>query len=245
MGDGEGLARALGVPVVFDFRSDDVRAGGQGAPLLPVYHAALAGEGRTAVLNLGGVGNVTWIDRAAERFIGFDIGPGNGLIDDWVKARLGLPMDRDGAVAAKGKADATLLAQLMAHPYFAAPAPKSLDRFDFSAAPLAHLSTEDGAATLTAFTAESVACGLALCPSQPDRLLVTGGGRHNPTLMAEIARRAGVPTVPVETVGWQGDVLEAQGFGYMAVRRLRDLPITFPGTTGVRQPLCGGRVANP
>jgi anhydro-N-acetylmuramic acid kinase len=245
MGDGPSLARALGVPVVFDFRSDDVHAGGQGAPLLPVYHAALAGNARVAVLNVGGVANMTWIDRASGSLLGFDTGPGNGLIDDWVKARLGLPMDRDGAIAARGQVDEAVLARLLAHPYFAAPAPKSLDRFAFSAAPLASLSTEDGAATLTAFTAASVARGLDLCPVRPSRLLVTGGGRHNPTLMGEIARRAGIEVAPVEDVGWQGDMLEAQGFAYMAVRSLKKLPITFPGTTGVQQPLCGGRLAEP
>lgn len=244
MGDGARLAKALGVPVAFDFRGDDVRAGGQGAPLLPVYHAALAGDLPTAVLNIGGVANVTWIDRKTGALIGFDTGPGNGLIDDWVKARLGLPMDRDGAIAAGGRVDEGILAQLMAHLYFSAPAPKSLDRFAFSTAPLAHLSTEDGAATLAAFTAESVARGLKLCGAAR-RLLVTGGGRRNPVIMQELKRRTGIDVAPVEAVGWHGDVLEAEGFAYMAVRCLKKLPISFPGTTGVRQPLTGGRIAQP
>ena len=244
MGDGARLATTLGVPVAFDFRSDDVRAGGQGAPLLPIYHAALAGDRPTAVLNIGGVANLTWVDRGAGGLVGFDTGPGNGLIDDWVKARLGLPMDRDGAVAARGRVDEGIVAHLMTHPYFAAPAPKSLDRFAFSTAPLAHLSTEDGAATLAAFTAEAVARGLKLCAAA-QRLLVTGGGRRNPVLMAELKRRTGLDVAAVESVGWHGDVLEAEGFAYMAVRCLKKLPITFPGTTGVSRPLTGGRIAKP
>ncbi len=244
MGDGARLAKTLGVPVVFDFRSDDVRAGGQGAPLLPVYHAALAGDLPTAVLNIGGVANVTWIDRKTDALVGFDTGPGNGLIDDWVKARLNLLMDRDGAVAARGHVDETILAQLMTHPYFSAPAPKSLDRFAFSTATLSHLSTEDGAATLAAFTAESVARGLRLC-GVARHLLVTGGGRRNPIIMRELRRRTGIDVAPVESVGWHGDVLEAEGFAYMAVRSLKKLPISFPGTTGVARPLTGGRIAQP
>ncbi|TAL00879.1 MAG: anhydro-N-acetylmuramic acid kinase [Rhodospirillaceae bacterium] len=251
MGDGERLAKALGLPVAFDFRSDDVRAGGQGAPLLPAYHAALAagtGDG-LAVLNIGGVANVTWVGAApgaeSPELLGFDTGPGNGLIDDWVARRLGLSMDRDGAIAAAGRVDEGVLAQLMSHVYFAARPPKSLDRYAFDVSPVTHLSTEDGAATLTAFTAAAVAEGLAHCPRRAGRLLVTGGGRHNPTLMAELRRRTGADVVAVEEVGWQGDALEAQGFAYLAVRCLRGLPITFPGTTGVASPLKGGRIVAP
>jgi anhydro-N-acetylmuramic acid kinase len=246
MGDGARLARTLNVPVAYDFRSDDVRAGGQGAPLLPVYHAALAGEGaRAAVLNIGGVANLTWVDRVSGGLIGFDTGPGNGLIDDWVQARLGVDMDEDGRIAAAGRVDETLLAGLLAHPYFAAPAPKSLDRYAFDSGALGGLSTADGAATLTAFTAAAVALGLRACPAVPERLLVTGGGRRNPTLMAALRARTRLAVEPVEALGWQGDALEAQGFAYMAVRCLRRLPITFPGTTGVGTPLPGGRIAAP
>ncbi len=250
MGDGARLAKALGVPVAFDFRSDDVRAGGQGAPLLPAYHAALsaAESGHQAVLNIGGVANVTCVGTPsadAPDLLGFDTGPGNGLIDDWVGARLGLAMDKDGAVAAAGQVDEKALARLMDHPYFAARPPKSLDRFAFTLDPVKHLSTEDGAATLTHFTAASVAAGLCHCPHAPQRLLVTGGGRRNPTLMQALRHHTGVTVEAVETVGWQGDALEAQGFAYLAVRCLRGLPITFPGTTGVATPLHGGRIATP
>jgi anhydro-N-acetylmuramic acid kinase len=250
MGDAPRLAHALGVPVAYDFRSDDVRAGGQGAPLLPAYHAALTGSAACgqAVLNIGGVANVTWVGTAsadAPDLLGFDTGPGNGLIDDWVRTRLGLSMDKDGAVAAAGQVDEQALARLMDHPYFSAKPPKSLDRFAFTLVPVEHLSTADGAATLTAFTAASVASGLRHCPRAPQRLLVTGGGRHNPTLMDALRHHTGLKVEAVEAVGWQGDALEAQGFAYLAVRCLRGLPITFPGTTGVTKPLHGGLIAMP
>ena len=251
MGDGVRLAKAVDLPVVFDFRTDDVRAGGQGAPLLPAYHAALTGSRAdgAVVLNIGGVANITWIgpsdDSDSSNFLGFDTGPGNGLINDWVGQRLGLAMDRDGVIAAKGRVDEDVLRALMGHPYFAEKPPKSLDRLAFDLAHLAHLSTEDGAATLAAFTAAAVAHGLVHCPSRPARLLVTGGGRHNPVLMSALKRFTGLPPAPVEDVGWEGDVLEAQGFAYLAVRSLRGLPITFPGTTGVAAPLKGGRLAKP
>jgi anhydro-N-acetylmuramic acid kinase len=210
-----------------------------------VFHAALAGPHATgAVLNIGGVANLTWMS-GPSHLVGFDTGPGNGMIDDWVKRRRGWSMDRDGALAASGRVNERALADLMSHPYFDAPPPKSLDRFDFSAAPVEALSDEDGAATLTAFTAAAVAHSLQLCPAMPSRLLVTGGGRHNQSLMEELRRRTGLDVQPVEAVGWQGDAIEAQGFAYMAVRCLKKLPITFPGTTGVREPLSGGRIVAP
>lgn len=245
MGDGARLAKTLGVPVVFDFRSDDVRAGGQGAPLLPVYHAALAGDLPTAVLNIGGVANVTWIDRKTDALVGFDTGPGNGLIDDWVRARLRMAMDEDGAVAARGKVHRDLVDLLMEHAYFAQTPPKSLDRFAFTAHRLSHLSDEDGAATLTAFTAASAAQSLCHCPQRPQKIFVAGGGRRNPTLMKLLAEYSGVAVVSVDELGWDGDALEAQGFAYLAARVMRGLPLTFPGTTGIAAPATGGRVATP
>ncbi|MBY0510352.1 MAG: anhydro-N-acetylmuramic acid kinase [Rhodospirillaceae bacterium] len=247
MGDGARLAEALAVPVAFDFRSADVAAGGQGAPLLPVYHAALTPPHvrPIAVLNIGGVANLTWIGAGAADLLGFDTGPGNALMDDWVKARLGLAMDKDGAVAAQGRVHEDLVARLMDHPFFAEPPPKSLDRLAFSAADLAHLSTEDGAATLTAFTAAAAARGLAHCGVKPQRVFVTGGGRRNPTLMKMLGQYSGIAVETVDGNGWDGDALEAQGFAYLAVRALRGLPLTFPGTTGVRAPLTGGRIVTP
>jgi anhydro-N-acetylmuramic acid kinase len=248
IGDAAWLARACGLRVAFDFRSADVAAGGQGAPLAPVFHAALArGLPRPlAVLNIGGVANVTWIG-ADDRLIACDTGPGNGPLDDWARRHTGLAYDRDGALAAAGMADAAVLARLLAHPYFAQPAPKSLDRLDFSralaASGLDALSPADGAATLAAFTAAAVAA--TALPAPPRRWLVCGGGRRNPAIMAALAARLAAPVAPVEDVGWDGDALEAQCFGFLAARVVRGLPLSFPGTTGVPAPWPGGRVAPP
>ncbi len=247
MGDGNRLADALGVAVAYDFRSDDVAAGGQGAPLLPIYHAALARDAGlpAAILNIGGVANITWIGAKADELMGFDTGPGNALIDDWVRARLSLDMDKGGAVAAKGQVHRALVDDLLSHDFFELPPPKSLDRFAFNALRLSPLSTEDGAATLTAFTAAAAARALAHCPSRPQRIFVAGGGRHNPTLMALLAEYTGAMVSSVDVLGWNGDALEAQGFAYLAVRCLRGLPLTFPGTTGISAPMTGGRIAAP
>jgi anhydro-N-acetylmuramic acid kinase len=248
VGDAALLARATGVPVAYDFRSADVASGGEGAPLVPVYHAALAHDRPRplAVLNIGGVANVTWIGEAADELIAFDTGPGNGPLDDWVMRHTGQAFDRDGALARAGTVDAAVLTALMAHPYFARPAPKSLDRLDFSWALAASgvdmLTAADGAATLVAFTAASVAA--SVFPAPPRQWLVTGGGRHNPAIMAALRRALGGPVEPVETVGWDGDALEAQCFGFLAARVARGLPLSFPGTTGVPAPMPGGRIVN-
>jgi anhydro-N-acetylmuramic acid kinase len=295
IGNAEELAWRTGVRVAWDFRSADLAAGGQGAPFAPAYHAALARElpKPLAVLNLGGVGNVTWIGAGAEAGMGsddrpvseigaasqigagsdhgagsefgagpgdgsaagkganpavalvaFDTGPGNGPLDDWVARHTGERFDRDGALARAGRVDRAVLARLLGHPYFARPAPKSLDRLDFAAALAASgldaLSPADGAATLVAFTAEAVA--LAPLPALPLRWLVTGGGRHNPSIMAALRGALRVPVDRVEAVGWDGDALEAQCFGFLAARVAAGLPISFPGTTGVPHPMPGGRL---
>ena len=246
IGDGAALAKRLRIMVVADFRAADVAAGGQGAPLLPVYHRALASglEGPVAVLNLGGVGNITFLG-TDETMIAFDTGPGNALIDDWVRGTQGVGYDAGGALAASGVVHEEVVARMADLDWFALPSPKSLDRHAFSLNDVSGLSAADGAATLTAFTAETVRLALPHLPARPARLLVTGGGRHNPTLMRMLAERTGIPSDPVETVGWRGDAMEAEGFAYMAVRRLRDLPISFPGTTGVPSPTVGGVVFRP
>jgi len=244
IGDAALLARLTGTRVVYDFRSADVAAGGQGAPLVPVFHAALAAglPKPVALLNLGGVANLTWIG-AEGRLVALDTGPGNALLDDWTFRHTGARMDRDGALARAGRVDTARLVSLLAHPFFDRPAPKSLDRQDFAAAldQLAGLSPADGAATLAAFTAGAVA--RAPLPAPPRRVLVCGGGRHNPALMAALRAALPVPVEPVESVGWDGDALEAQCFGFLAVRSLAGLPISYPETTGVPRPLTGGRVA--
>ncbi|WP_426260647.1 anhydro-N-acetylmuramic acid kinase [Sphingomonas sp. DC1100-1] len=246
IGDGAVLARATGIAVVSDLRSADVAAGGQGAPLLPIYHAALTAglERPVAVLNLGGVGNVTFVG-ADGALVAFDTGPANGLIDSWVEAETGARYDADGALAASGHVDEAVLTAMLDHPYFAAPSPKSLDRNDFTIQPARGLSAADGAATLTAFTAATVAEALDQLPARPQRLIVAGGGRHNPTLLRMIGERTGIAPEASDTLGWDGDAMEAEGFAYMAVRTLKGLPISFPGTTGVPHPLPGGRVDRP
>ncbi|WP_173978048.1 anhydro-N-acetylmuramic acid kinase [Magnetospirillum sp. UT-4] len=245
IGDGALLAKLTGIPVVDDFRSADVAAGGQGAPLVPVFHAALAaGLPRPlAVLNLGGVGNVTWIGED-DSLLAFDTGPGNALLDDWALAHTGRPVDEGGALARTGRVDAGAVAAFLRHPYFARVPPKSLDRDDFrktAAALVAGLGAADGAATLTAFTAKAAGLARAHFPKPAAGWLVCGGGRHNPAVMTALAAEFNVPVAPVEAVGWDGDALEAQAFAYLAVRSLRGLPLTFPETTGTPRPLSGGR----
>ena len=245
LGDGALMHELLGCKVAYDFRTADVRAGGQGAPLSAAYHQALLGDldrsGKTAVLNLGGVANVTWWD-GGEGLIAFDTGPANAPLNDFMKA-CGLgEMDRDGALAFSGKVDEARLARLLEHPYLSAAFPKSLDRFDFTAAMADGLEPATGAATLTAFTASAVGKALDLLPMRPERLIVCGGGRRNPAIMEMLKSRAGVEAVPAEHVGWRGDAVEAECFAFLAVRALRGLPFSFPTTTGVPGPMTGGQI---
>jgi anhydro-N-acetylmuramic acid kinase len=241
-GDAALLAAATRRPVIHDFRSADVAAGGQGAPLAPGYHRArLAGQKGVGVLNLGGVGNLTWFAEDG-RWGSFDTGPGNALIDDWVRQHGRGSYDRGGALASAGSIAETLLTAMLDLPWFDAPPPKSLDRNDFETAAIRTLSPADGAATLTAFTAETVRLALGHVPPIA-RLLVTGGGRHNPVLMTMIAERTGVETLPVEAIGWNGDALEAEAFAWLAVRSAGGLPLSWPETTGVPAPMTGGRRA--
>lgn len=247
LGDGPAMARRLGTDVVYDFRSADMAAGGQGAPLSAIYHDALLStlddaEG-TAILNLGGVANVTGRD-ADGTLAAFDTGPANAPINDFMGLRGLGDMDRDGRLAATGTVDTTLLGRALEHPYLTKPYPKSLDRFDFGHDWVADLSDADGAATLTAFTAAAIGRGLDRLPVRPTRLIVCGGGRHNPTLLKMIGIYAGVAVDKAEDHGWEGDATEAQCFAYLAMRRLRELPVTFWGTTGVVEPMTAGRVAS-
>lgn len=241
IGDGPALAGAYGIPVVGDLRSADVAAGGQGAPLLPVYHRALAHDlpRPMAVLNLGGVANVTVI-AADGTLTAFDTGMASGLIDNWMRTHGDAPFDDGGATAARGHVDEGVLAAMMADPWFALPPPKSIDREAFTIDATRGLSLEDGAATLTAFSAAAVARGLDHLPERPATIHVAGGGRHNAILMMMLAARTGASVRPVDDLGWDGDALEAQGFAYMAVRSLAGLTISFPGTTGVPRPTTGG-----
>ena len=244
VGDGAFLAQLTGIDVVNDFRSADKAAGGEGAPLAPVFHRALAEklEKPVAILNLGGVGNVTWIG-ADGTLLAFDTGPANALIDDWMQTQTGTPVDRDGALARSGKVDEAAVLRFLTQPYFGRPAPKSLDRDAFRAFSIEGLNPADGAATLTAITAATVAAALPQLPSRPKRWLVCGGGRRNPAVMDALRQRLPASVEPIEKIGWDGDFIEAQAFAYMAVRSLRGLPISFPRTTGVKQPQTGGKLS--
>jgi anhydro-N-acetylmuramic acid kinase len=248
IGDAAWLAFRTGVRVAWDFRSADVAAGGEGAPLAPVFHAALARDlpRPVAVLNIGGVANVTWIGTDGT-LLACDTGPGNGPLDDWMARHTGAAFDVDGALARAGAVDQAVLSRLLADPYFARAAPKSLDRLDFAntltASGIATLSPPDGAATLVAFTAASVAA--TRLPAPPLRWLVSGGGRHNPAIMTALRLVLGAPVDPVEAVDWDGDAIEAQCFGFLAARVVAGLPLSFPGTTGVSRALPGGQIAEP
>lgn len=248
IGDGAALARRIGVPVVYDMRAADVAAGGQGAPLVPVFHRALVENLQRphpiAVLNIGGVANVTYIDGAD--LIACDTGPGNALIDDFMMARSGAPYDSDGAAAAQGRVDERWLARALAHPFFTAPPPKSLDRNAFANLAASGLALEDGAATLTALTAAAVAAVVPLLPRAPRTWIVAGGGARNPTMMRMLAERLKPAAVEAaQSLGWSSDAVEAQAFAFLAVRSLNRLPISFPGTTGALHPLTGGVLARP
>ncbi|HXW24583.1 MAG TPA: anhydro-N-acetylmuramic acid kinase [Xanthobacteraceae bacterium] len=249
IGDGYGLARRIGVPVVFDLRAADVAAGGQGAPLVPVFHRALVATldrpHPVAVLNIGGVANVTYVGDAGE-LIACDTGPGNALIDDFMAARSGAAWDRDGVAAAQGRADEQWIAAALAHPFFAAPPPKSLDRNAFAGLDASALSVADGAATLTALTAAAVAAVVPRLPRPPRSWIIAGGGARNPTLMRMLAERLAPAAVETgQAVGWASDAVEAQAFAFLAVRALKRLPITFPTTTGAPRPMTGGATARP
>jgi len=243
LGDGALLAELTGIDVVCDFRSRDVAAGGEGAPLVPLYHAALAAglaprDRPLAIVNLGGVANLTWAG-ADGALRAFDTGPGCALLDDWAASHGAGPYDADGALAAQGRVDQARLAALLENPYFDRAPPKSLDRDAFAGA-ADGLDAADGAATLAAFTAAALGRARAHLPATPRRWLITGGGRRNPALMAALGRALDQPVAPVEAVGWDGDALEAQAFAYLAVRARAGLALTRPETTGAPRPLTGG-----
>ncbi|MCR8826755.1 anhydro-N-acetylmuramic acid kinase [Pseudosulfitobacter koreensis] len=257
VGDGGALAQALGLPVVWDFRSADVEMGGEGAPLAPFFHFACAKylrrDAPVAFLNLGGVGNISFVDPRCDKpdapgaLLAFDTGPANAPLNDLMQARLGLSHDEGGKVARKGDVAHGALELFLAEPYFARMPPKSLDRNDFSEmiALVGELSDADAAATLTAMAAAGVAEAMQHCPEAPSEVLVTGGGRKNPVLMRMLSVSLDCPVRPVEDVGLDGDMLEAQAFAYLAVRVARRLPTSCPGTTGVRAAVAGGTLSFP
>ncbi len=256
-GNGALLAQLLNLPTVWDFRSCDITMGGQGAPLAPFYHFALARHlGLTepvAFLNLGGVGNLTCIDPTAPgpetpgALLAFDTGPANAPLNDLMLARTGRAYDTDGALAAQGAVDEDLVTAVLTDPWFGIAPPKSMDRNDFEglADAVAAMSDADAAATLTAIIAAGVGAGLVHLPAPVSRVLVTGGGRRNPVLMAELARRLPCPVQPVEDMGLDGDMLEAQAFAFLAVRVLRKMATSSPDTTGAPTLVGGGQISRP
>ena len=248
IGDPQSLASEFNTTVVGDFRSNDVAHGGEGAPLAPVFHRALSHNLKKpiSILNIGGVANLTWINH--DSMIAFDTGPGNALLDDWVSEKTEMTMDQNGKLAQMGIASRKALMDLLNDPFFTLPAPKSLDRNHFKTASMAALeglSLQDGAATLTAFTSEAISIGAKQLPQPPCQWLISGGGRRNKTLMGYLKKSLPAPVDPVEIVGWSGDSLEAQLMGFLAVRTLKDLPLSYPLTTGVPFPMKGGVLFSP
>jgi anhydro-N-acetylmuramic acid kinase len=251
LGDGQWLADRLGIPVVHDIRAADIAAGGQGAPVVPVFHRALADAGKlpspAAILNIGGVANVTWVGPGGE-LNAFDTGPGNALLDDLMRARINAEFDKDGEIARRGTTDKAVLYALLTSDFFTMKPPKSLDRFHFHEKALgavAHLSTEDAASTLVDFTAATIALSVQHMKVMPKRWVVAGGGARNLAILAALRERIAVPVSTAEDMGWSIDALEAQAFAYLAVRSLSGLPNTYPSTTGVPAPTSGGVLAAP
>lgn len=248
IGDGKTLADDTRIDVVSDFRSADIAAGGEGAPFAPIYHHALVASltdkpaCAVGVLNLGGVSNVTYVPENARAIdlVAFDCGPGNGLVDEWMELKTGEAMDVDGAMALAGEVNEEALRMMLLHPYLRRQPPKSLDRYDFNMDQVLKLTPEDGAATLTAFTAACIAQSEKFLPEPPGGYIVCGGGRRNPAMMKALSDRLEADVVPAEGAGWRGDDLEAECFAYLAVRSLKKLPLSYPGTTRVPHPVCGG-----
>ncbi len=246
LGDGSALAKKLGVPVVYDIRAADVATGGQGAPFVPVYHRALAAsvpERPVVFVNIGGVSNITWIGPQGD-MIAFDTGPGNALIDDWALKHTGIARDNNGVLAAGGSVNESIVQKYLALPFFDVAPPKSLDRNSFAAISLDGLSPKDGAATLVEVTARAIAKATTWLPETPKAWIICGGGRHNPIIMKALQNR--LPNVqPAEAYGFNGDSIEAEAWAYMAVRSLNKLPLSFPMTTKVSEPMTGGVLALP
>lgn len=250
LGDGQMLADWIGIAVAHDFRSNDVANGGEGAPLVPVFHAALARANvdvplPAAVVNIGGVANVTWVGEGEGEILAFDTGPGNARLNDWVRANTGKDMDEGGKLAASGQADEAILSDLMAHEYFAHIPPKSIDRQQFCRDCTRDLSLEDGAATITQFIVRSIVDARKFFPARAKAWVVTGGGRHNPQIMKGLRDALQADVRTADGLGWDGDAMEAQAFAYLAVRTQHGLPISFPTTTGAPKPLVGGRIVQP
>ncbi|MBU0582132.1 MAG: anhydro-N-acetylmuramic acid kinase [Alphaproteobacteria bacterium] len=255
LGDGALLAEQTGVPVVFDMRANDMACGGQGAPLVPAYHAALArslpapfgGSYPVVYVNVGGISNITCVPAEGDP-VAFDTGPGNTLIDQWVSREGGVPFDAGGAIASEGGVNAQVVLRYLDNPFFAKAGPKSLDRNDFTLELAEGMELSDGARTLAAVSAEAILKSVAHLPERPKLWVVCGGGRKNPHIVGDLragAAESGAEVIVAEDAGLNGDATEAEAWAYLAVRSIKGLPLTFPGTTGCRQPATGGVLARP
>lgn len=245
IGDGNLLAKSCGMDVIYDMRSNDVAHGGQGAPLLPLYHQVLAKSQKldmpVVILNIGGVSNVTWIGAGEDDVLAFDTGTGNALLNDWVMRHENSLYDKDGRLAASGKVDSAKLHEFLAHDYFQQKPPKSLDRNTFLQFMPQGLSAAGGAATLTEMTVMSIIKSFAEFPQPPCVVYVTGGGRKNLFMMQRLIEELPMPVISVDVLGWDGDAMEAEGFAYLAVRSELGLPLSLPTTTGCKQAVTGGK----
>lgn len=241
IGDGQRLAHETGIDVVGDMRQNDIKNGGQGAPLLPLYHQAMVARMQKPVmiLNLGGVANITYIGAEGE-LIAFDCGPANALMDDFIKSRRDLAFDKNGSIAALGQAHGNIIDRFTRDAYFAKVPPKSLDRNHWSIDCVRYASLEDGLATLMEMTIEGVVRALEHMPTPPIAIYVAGGGRRNTYMLGCLRQRLSASLLPIDAMDWNGDATEAEGFAYLAVRSILSLPLTMPTTTGTPNPLTGG-----
>lgn len=252
LGDGRRLAERLGIDVVYDMRANDMAHGGQGAPLVPAYHRALAAglagewaDGKpVAFVNIGGISNITYIGRDGA-LVAFDSGPGNTLIDQWVATHAGIPYDSGGAIASEGRVLSGLASRYLGSPFFKAKQRLSLDRNDFAPPEDHEASLEDGARTLAFVTAAAIEMAQAHLPEKPKLWILTGGGRHNRMIVEDltVATRHSGQVIVAEQAGLNGDSMEAEAWAWLAVRSLRGLPLTYPGTTGAKAPVTGGVLA--
>lgn len=248
IGDGQALADATGIDTVFDMRAADMVSGGQGAPLVPVFHQALAAglhfEAPLAFINIGGISNISYVD--GDTLIAFDCGPGNALIDQWVQSGAGVPFDQGGSIASEGGVLSSVVERYMALPFFELDSPKSLDRLDFPVLEQRAVGLHDGARTLAHVTAKAIYRAVEHLPSLPKTWILCGGGRLNPSIFGDLASMAdadGAAVKLADDLGLDGNMLEAQAFAYLAVRSVKGLPLTFPTTTGCIEPVTGGILA--
>lgn len=248
LGDGHLLAQLTGIQVVYNFHAADIAAGGQGAPLDVTFYNAVTSQypRPLAVVDISSISSIAWLGSYGE-MVAFNSGPGNAAIDEWVFKHAGMHMDYNGKLAIMGHINEQIVAAMMKHKYFAQYPPKSTHREEFreKLEHLEGLSLEDGAATATAFVAESIAYSLLLyVPDIPKRIMVCGGGAKNPTLMRFLRQKlANIEVCTAEDWGCDSLAVDVQAVAYLAVRRLHFLPISFPTTTGVIEPMVGGKIA--